>query len=171
MINLVASPVPIPQPEPVTGRAAFPLTTAGGAPITFVTGDEQFQVQPGFLGNRSWSPSGILSMWVDASGLTTGKNLYVQTGLQKIQVAGGSQGWVLLITPAPLQFTITADSGAAGAVSVILLNYNVYASGTFTSAAGGGGGSTGSSGGSLTSSSGVASPVVKGSGPTYPIPQ
>lgn len=154
MTNLIASPIPIPQPEPATGRAAFPLLTSSGAPITFVTGDEQFQLQPGFLGNRSWSPAGILSLWVDATGLTSGKNLYIQGAIQKLVIPGGNQGWVMLASPAPFAFTISADSGAAGTVQVVLLNYNVYATGTFTPGASQ---STSgqSSGGSPTSPSGT----------------
>lgn len=139
--------VPIPQPEPREGRAAIPVTEANGAPLNFVTGSEVFQWTSNSMQAQGRRPSGILSAWLDATGLTAGKNLIVSNGTIQVEIAGGSQSYVLLPTPLPGTVTISTNGGT-GTVTVVLFNFNVNALGSYVVAGSSGSGSgAGSSGG------------------------
>ncbi len=165
MSQLFASYFRIRQPEPPEGRSAFPLSTAGNQAITFVTGDEVFSFSSL---NLQPHPSGILSAWIDASKLTVGKNLYINTGLQTFTVAGGDAGGYVIITAQmPLAITVTADAGTAGAVGLILYNYNVFNTGTTVTALASSGTPGGTPGGASGGTSGGTSGYT-GSGSSKP---
>lgn len=132
--------VPIPQPEPREGRAAIPVTEANGAPLNFATGSEVFQWTSNSMQAQGRRPSGILSAWLDATGLTAGKNLIVSNGTIQVEIAGGSQSYVLLPTPLPGTVTISTNGGT-GVVTVVLFNFNVNALGSYVVAGSSGSGS------------------------------
>lgn len=154
--NLFASFFALRQPEPPEGRAAFVLgqSSGGGDGLNFAVGTEVFQFSTNQIRSPQ-RPSGILGMWVDATNLTTGKNLIIQVGAQTFIFAGGggttpSQGYVPITTAMPATFKITSGGGT-GQITLILYNYNPLFTGSVATASqssvGGGGGASGSGGG------------------------
>lgn len=124
----------------------FPLGqgNGGGDGLDFVAGTEIFQ----FNSNQIQSvkkPSGIYGAWIDATALTSGKNLILKTPYQTVVVAGGSQQYVIFTSPMPFQLTVTTNGGT-GVVNIVLYNFNPL----FTAAGGAGApiGGSGSGGGS-----------------------
>lgn len=116
--------------------------SGGGDGMDFATGNEVF----------TWSsesvPSGvkpkrIISLWVDASGLTAGKNLIIKTPTQQIVVAGGQQTYVVATLNAPFTMQVSTNAGT-GTVNVTAYDYNALYTGTSTASTAG----TGTSGGS-----------------------
>jgi hypothetical protein len=147
MTNLFATLVGLRQPEPPEGRKMLVLGTGpgGGDGLNFAVGTEVFQF------NSNQSPgaqklSGILGAWVDASNLTAGKNLVLQTATQKFVIAGGSQAYVVFTSTMPFSLSISSGGGT-GTVTVILYNYNPLFTGTVAGAPVGASGTGGSSGG------------------------
>lgn len=125
------------QPEPPEGRWAIPLTSP---PIDFVTGAEIFQFDTAAMGPVQ--PSGILSMWVDATGLASGKTLTITMPHQTLQIPGGTQGYIIITSQMPFTMAITASG--TGIVYIVLYNYNVYNTGTAVTVNAQGSGQSGS---------------------------
>lgn len=151
---LTSAAVAIPHKEPPEGRKAFPLTG-----INFVTGAEVFTWSSASLG--AGQPSYIISAWVDATNIVAGKFLtltFNPTG-QVFQIAGGSQGYIVITVQSPVNLVITTNNGAAAACIVILYNYNAL----FTGAPAGAPIGSGSGGGGSTSAKGNFGGVGGGS--------
>lgn len=158
LISAAQNGIAIRQPEPKEGRKAFPISGSGGYVgtnpgqlIAFLTGGESFQWNTQALGQGA--PSGIMSLWVDASNVASGKFLYlnINNGLQWIAVAGGTQGYFVITAQMPFNMVVTTNNGAAVQVGIIAYNYNVLFTGSVATApisgSGGGSGSGGASGG------------------------
>lgn len=119
---------------------AIPMST-----IDFATGTEVFVWSSESM-NTPRRPSGILSVWLDASGIVetvsgTQAIVVCDTGIQQVKIANAEQQYVILACPMPanLQFTV---QGGTGLLRAIAFNYNVFSTGTVlsTPAADGGGG-------------------------------
>lgn len=126
--------------------------SGGGDGMDFATGNEIFQ-----WGSES-VPSGvkprrIITLWIDASNLTAGKNLIVSTPIQQIVVPGGTQTYAIATLNAPFTMKISTNGGT-GLVNVTAYDYNVLYTGistgqsNSTASTGAGSGSGGSGGGS-----------------------
>ncbi len=173
ILGVVKNGLGLRQPEPPEGRKAFPLDvvdfTADGQEFDFNSTAKMGPTQP----------SGILSMWVDASALTAAKNVYLQTSLQTFTIAGGTQGYIILTSQMPFNLKITADAGLRGNLNIILYNYNVFNTGTTVTApvqvpgggSGNSGGGTGASGNPFTGVGCVeeGTPVIEPEGSTQEV--
>lgn len=134
MIQVTGTMIPVRQPEPPEGRAAIPVVKSDGSPLKFTTGAEIFSFSSDSIRGGGVRPSGILSVWIDATGLA-GANafLLVDNGLQVVQVPVGDQGFTLFTCPMPVNVKIYGVNITAGGVAVVVLyNYNIYASGSFS---------------------------------------
>lgn len=152
--------IPIRQNDPPEGRYSYPLSLpaagGGGGPITFTTGNEVFTLDTNSFPDRV-KPSAILSMWVDASNVPAGKNLFIQIGAQLFTIAGGTPGGYLIVTPGqnPVEISITTNGGAGPyTIAVILYNYNVF----FTGQGGGNAPIGAGSGGTPSTGRGIGGP-------------
>jgi hypothetical protein len=138
------------QPIPREGFNMYPVNAPGNGGIPFVTGNELYQFDS--FGNGYAPPSAILSMWVDASGITTAgaaKNVYLDTPDQHFVVPLGSQGYVIITEPSQaFRIKVSADAAAAGTFKLILYNYNVFFTGNSNPGSASAGGQAGGSGGS-----------------------
>lgn len=130
----------------------------GGDGMTFATGNEIFQWNSESI-PYGFRPRQIISLWVDATGLTTGKNLILKTPTQQFVFAGGTQGYAIATLNAPFTMTITTNGGT-GTVNVTAYDYNTLYTGLNTGtgtssgttqttggSSGGGGGYQGGGGG------------------------
>lgn len=163
MIGLTGRFVPIPQDEPKEGRMGIPLLV-NGADMNFVTGTETFQYNSNSFIAGGVRLSGILSVFIDASAIPTGKNVAVSNGLITVIVAGGDQTYALIPTSMPGIITITSPSGGTGVVKVVLFNFNINAMGTYVTQGSGSSGNSGGSGGGSGIGSGGG---VGGAGASY----
>lgn len=120
----------------------------GGDGMNFATGTENFQWNSEAI-PFGYKPRRIISLWIDASNLTAGKNLIVQTPTQKVVVAGGNQTYATLTLNAPFTMSVTTNGGT-GTVEITAYDYNVLYTGlpAGSGASSGSGSGTGSSGGS-----------------------
>jgi len=136
--QLYSSRIGLRQPEPPEGRFAFPLGSqaGGGGGFTFgAAGTDVFTFTSLSIGGQL-KPSGILSMWIDATqisaGTGTAKNLKIQLQNQLIVVPLGSQGYIIVTSEMPFTLTATIDGTLQnpGTANVILYNYNVFYTGS-----------------------------------------
>lgn len=143
MINLFSSRQEI---RGYGGQFVLGSQSGGGGGVTFALGTEVFQ----FNSNQtpgSQPPRRILSMWVDASGLTTGKNLVITTPFQTFTIAGGTPGgYIVLIAPVPFTITFSTNAGT-GTIFLIAYEFNALFVGAPGARVAGAGGGTGGSGG------------------------
>jgi hypothetical protein len=105
--------------EPREGRMAISLPG-----ILFVTGNEVFSFDSNALQIQG-KLSSIVCAWIDATGLTHGKSLYLTNGMERLVIPGGTQGYYAVTTAMPMNATISADAGAAGAITINLFNFSV----------------------------------------------
>lgn len=129
-------------------------SSGGGDGITFAIGNEVFTWNSNSVPS-SVKPRRIISLWIDATGLTAGKNLIVQAGRQTFVVPGGtSQGFSIFAGNPPFNVQISTNGGT-GTVHVIAYDYNVLFTGTS------------SGGGSVVQASGSGSSGAGGGGQSY----
>lgn len=129
------------QPGPPEGRMNIPLVNSGTqAPIVFTTGSEVFSWTSEAMAQGGVRPSSILSAWIDASMLVasgaTGAtgNLVIDTGLQRVLIPVGTQGYFILTcrNPALLKIFVEALPSPAvvtGPIVVVAYNFNILAIG------------------------------------------
>jgi uncharacterized membrane protein YgcG len=124
----------------------------GGDGMDFAAGTEVFQWSSEAV-PYGLKPRRIISLWIDASALTAGKNLIIKTPTQQIVVAGGQQTYAIATLNAPFTMSISTNGGT-GTVNVTAYDYNVLytglpgagqvaSSGTTQSTGGSGGGGGG----------------------------
>lgn len=130
--------------EPKT-QYVLGVGNGGGDGMDFAAGTEVFQWNSESV-PYGFKPRRIISLWVDASQLTSGKNLTIKTPTQTIVIAGGSQTYAVATLNAPFTMTITTNGGT-GVVNVTAYDYNVLYTGLPVAAASSGAGSGGSGGG------------------------
>lgn len=120
----------------------------GGDGMDFAIGTEVFEW------NSDSVPSGvkpkrIITLWIDATNLTAGKNLIVKSKTQQVVIPGGQQDYVVFTVSAPFTITISTNGGT-GVVNVTAYDFNAIYTGTSsgsTAGASSGGGSGGTGGG------------------------
>lgn len=142
----------------VKTQYALGQSNGGGDGATFATGNEIFvwnseAVRGGIRSKR------IISVWIDASALTNGKNLIVKSGNQQLVIAGGTPGGYFVFA-LNVPFTVTiSTNGGTGTIYFIAYDYNALYTGVSGSSAGtpvqsSGGVSSGGTGGGSGGSSG-----------------
>ncbi len=131
----------------VSVKAQYVLGTGpgGGDGMNFATGAEVFQWNSETV-PYGLKPRRIVSLWVDASQLTAGKNLTIVTPAQTIVVAGGSQGYMIATLNAPFTMIVKTNAGT-GVVQITAYDFNALFAGTASAGAPVGGGATSSGGG------------------------
>lgn len=153
-ITTFATAILLRQAEPPEGRAKYPMGqgSGGGDGFAFATGNEIYGFNTEQIQGPQ-KPSGIFGIWGDATGITAGKNIYVQIGTQKFVFQGGAtgQGYIPVNAVVPANVKITADAGAVGTFYCELYNFNPLFSGVNSgggiSVSGGGGAGAFSRGG------------------------
>lgn len=118
----------------------------GGDGMDFVAGTEVFQWNSESI-PYGLKPRRIISLWIDASGLTAGKNLIIKTPTQTIVVAGGQQTYAIATLNAPFTMSISTNGGT-GTVNVTAYDYNVLYTGLPTTGSSASSGTTAATGGS-----------------------
>lgn len=126
MLNLTGSMIGLKETkEPKEGRQAINLLSPStNAPMSFSAANEVYQ----FSSESIRSPqklSQILTLWIDASQVPAGKNIYVNSGSQKLQITGGSQGYYAVSVAMPANFIINSDNNTVGTLGMIAYNYEV----------------------------------------------
>jgi hypothetical protein len=107
------------QKEPPEGRMGLAVN-----PMTFTDGSERFSFTTESLpGHRK--PSGILTMWVDATQIEQGKNVLIKTDIVTIPVPGGRSGYIPVTSRTPFEMEVYSDDAATGTIVVRLFNFEV----------------------------------------------
>lgn len=142
-------------------------SSGGGDGMNFAAGTEVFQ-----WGSEAvpygLKPRRIISLWIDASALTAGKNLTITTPTQKIVVAGGTQTYAIATLNAPFTMSISTNGGT-GIVNVTAYDYNVLYTGLSSgvTSSPGSAGTTGTTGGGSGGSGGYQGGGSGGGGRSY----
>lgn len=124
----------------------------GGDGMDFATGSEIFSWSSESVPS-SVKPRRIITLWIDASNLTAGKNLIIITGPQAIVVPAGTQTYAIATLNVPFTMRVSTNGGT-GTVSITAYDYNVLYTGATYVPAGSSGAGAGSGGGLSSGGSG-----------------